>query len=173
MDSIKQPTIGARVLGLVLAAVCGGSSILGKGSAQDNTRVTAGFQLWKTSGCSDCHGAFADGMPADDDYPIGANLRTTKLDATALQQTIRCGRPGRGMPAFDAGSYTIRLCDGLPLGAAPDNLQPTPRVLSLEEIDTLVAYLQALIVGRGPITRKECLAYYEYAPDCEDYQEAK
>jgi hypothetical protein len=138
--------------------------------AQDNDKVIAGFHLWSTSGCSDCHGVFADGMPEDDDYPIGANLRTTRLDGAALQETIRCGRPGKGMPAFDPGSYLIRACNGFPLGAAPDNLQPRPRPLSLEEIDAVIGYLQARIIGRGPITREECMTHYDNLPDCEDYK---
>jgi hypothetical protein len=56
------------------------------------------------------------------------------------------------------------------LGAAPDNLQPTPRALSLDEIDALVAYLQARIVGHGKVTRAECLSYYGGKADCEDFK---
>ncbi len=63
-------------------------------SSQDGTRVTAGLATWKTAGCADCHGKFADGNPDDDDFPIGADLRTTRLDTAALRQTITCGRPG-------------------------------------------------------------------------------
>jgi hypothetical protein len=109
-------------------------------------------------------------MPEDDDYPIGANLRTTKLESIALKETIRCGRPGKGMPAFDPGSYTVRPCDGLPLGTPPDNLQPTPRPLSLEEIDAVIAYLQERIIGRGAITLEECMTHYDNAADCVDYK---
>jgi hypothetical protein len=109
-------------------------------------------------------------MPEDDDYPIGANLRTTKLESIALKETIRCGRPGKGMPAFDPGSYTVRPCDGLPLGVPPDNLQPTPRPLSLEEIDAVIAYLQERIIRRGAITLEECMTHYDNAADCVDYK---
>src|SRR5260370_20888190 len=80
---------------------------------------------------------------------MGANLRTTRLDAAGIRLTIRCGRPGTGMPSFDAGAYSVRACYGRPLGAAPDNLQPTPRTLSADEIDALITYLQERIVGRG------------------------
>jgi len=113
---------------------------------------------------------FADGMPEDDDYPVGANLRTTKLDGAALRETIRCGRPGRGMTAFDTGSYTLRACNDRALGDVPDNLQPTPRPLGLDEIDAIIAYLQARIIGRGPITHDECMMHYDNPPDCEDYK---
>jgi hypothetical protein len=41
--------------------------------------------------------------------------------------------------------------------------------LSPAEIDAVIAYLQARIIGRGRITKQECLAYYEDRPDeCDD-----
>jgi mono/diheme cytochrome c family protein len=128
------------------------------------------LELWKKSGCADCHGAFADGEKDRDEAPTGANLRTSRLDAAGLKQTIGCGRPGADMPSFDEGAYTVRPCGGRPLGAAPDNLYPAPSKLSPAEIDTLVVYLQARIVGRGRITRDECLSYYYDAlsSSCDD-----
>jgi hypothetical protein len=74
------------------------------------------------------------------------------------------------MPSFDGGAYTVRACNGRPLGATPDNLQPTPRTLSLDGIDALVAYLQARIVGHGKVTRAECLFYFEGKADCDDFK---
>jgi Cytochrome c len=139
--------------------------------AQSSDGVNAGLAMWKTAGCADCHGPFADGDREDDDFPIGANLRTSKLDAASLKMTIRCGRAGTGMPSFDEEAYTTRECYGRPQGIRPENLQPTPRTLTLDEIDAVIAYLQARIIGRGKITREECLSYYEDQPDtCEDYK---
>jgi hypothetical protein len=136
--------------------------------ARSQDKAKAGLEVWKSSGCADCHGPFADGNPEDGDFPIGANLRTARLDGAGLTETIRCGRPGTGMPSFDEGAYSVRACPGRPLGAKPDNLQPTPRNLSLSEIDAVVAYLQARIVGHRKITREECLTYYEGKEDCDD-----
>jgi mono/diheme cytochrome c family protein len=142
-----------------------------RASAQDSTRVTAGLATWKSAGCADCHGKFADGNPDDDDYPTGADLRTTRLDPAAVRQTITCGRPGTGMPSFDEGAYVVTSCYGQRTGARPDTLQPTPRMLSQQEIDDVVTYLQARIIGRGKITRDECLAYHEGQDDaCEDFK---
>ena len=139
--------------------------------AQDEATVKAGLQTWKTSGCADCHGPFADGNQEDDDYPAGPNLRTTRLDGGTLKLTISCGRPGTGMPSFDEGAYTVRTCYGRPLGDRPDNLQPTPRLLSAEEIDAVIAYLQARIIRHGKITLEECLYYYDNKLDwCEEYK---
>jgi mono/diheme cytochrome c family protein len=140
-------------------------------SSQDGTRATVGLATWKTAGCADCHGKFADGNPDDDDFPIGADLRTTRLDAEALRQTITCGRPGTGMPSFDEGAYVVRGCYGQRPGSRPGNLQPTPRMLSQEEIDDVIGYLQARIVGHGTVTREECLAYHDGQDDaCEDFK---
>ena len=41
--------------------------------------------------------------------------------------------------------------------------------LEVEQIDAVITYLQARIIGRGRITKQECLAYYEDRPDeCDD-----
>jgi len=140
--------------------------------AQNEDRVKVGVTTWRNSGCSDCHGAFADGEKQRDESPTGANLRTTRLDAAALKQTISCGRPGTGMPAFDEGAYKVRACNGQALGPPPSDLYPTPRALTPDEIDAVVTYLQARIVGKGrTITKQECLYYYADQPDwCDDYK---
>jgi hypothetical protein len=140
--------------------------------AQNDDRAKAGLEIWKTSGCPDCHGAFADGERERDEMPAGANLRTSRLDAAALKRTIGCGRPGTGMPSFDAGAYAVRACNEQPLGPAPDDLYPAPRTLSPEEIDTVMAYLQARVIGRGRITREDCGFYFYDDPSsrCDDYK---
>ena len=164
-NQARPSTVFAAALGVVIAIF---PCVL---QAQDSEKVSAGLWTWKTSGCADCHGPFADGERDDDDFPIGANLRTTRLDAGDLKATIRCGRAGRGMPAFEAGAYTIHSCYGRPLGSAPDNLEPSSRNLTADEIDAVIAYLQVRIIGRGRITRQECLAYYDDQPDaCEEYK---
>jgi mono/diheme cytochrome c family protein len=128
--------------------------------AQDEARVKAGLNAWKSAGCSECHGAFADGERERDEAPVGANLRSTRLDNAAITEVIRCGRPSTGMPRFDEGAYTQRGCYGQPTGAVPDALYPTPRMLSLQEIDTVVTYLRARAIGRRAVTPDECTYYY-------------
>ena len=165
---------GKRAYGAVAALVMLAAAIFACAtmtSAQSGDKAKAGLAIWKAAGCVDCHGPFADGDREDDDFPIGANLRRTKLDSTALKTTIRCGRIGTGMPAFEDGAYTTRECYGRVPGVRPENLQPTSRTLTSEEIDLVIAYLQARIIGRGKITREECLSYYDDQPDtCEDHK---
>ena len=130
------------------------------GLAQDDARVKAGLNAWKSSGCSECHGAFADGERERDEAPAGANLRSTRLDNAAITEVIRCGRPNTGMPRFDEGAYTQRGCYGQPTGAVPDALYPTPRMLSLPEIELVVTYLRARVIGKRAVTPEECAYYY-------------
>ncbi len=150
---------------LVLVAtvlVCGSAAF-----AQNEDKVKAGLALWRGSGCADCHGAFANGERQRDESPNGANLRTSRLDAEALKQTIGCGRPGAEMPAFGEDAFAARVCSG----QAGGDLYPAPRMLTGDEIDAVVAYLKARIVGRGAITKAECLAYYDDQPEwCQEYK---
>jgi mono/diheme cytochrome c family protein len=140
--------------------------------AQNGDRVRAGVATWRNSGCADCHGAFADGEKQRDEMPTGANLRTTKLDAAGLKETISCGRPGTGMPSFDEDAWRVRPCNGQPPGTPPGYLFPAPATLTQDEIEAVVAYLQARVIGKGPVTKEECLLYYTDDPGfCEDYKE--
>jgi mono/diheme cytochrome c family protein len=134
--------------------------------AQNEDRVKAGLELWKSSGCSDCHGSFANGEKDRDESPTGANLRTARLDAAALKKAISCGRVGAEMPAFIEDAGSAPACSGQGAGE-----YPAGRTLTSDEIDAVVAYLQARIVGHGRITKSECLAYYDNQEDmCVDYQ---
>jgi mono/diheme cytochrome c family protein len=160
----------ARVGGVILGAAIGVLANSAAAIAQDQDKVKAGLEAWKNSGCAECHGSFADGEKQRDEAPTGANLRTARLDTAALKLVISCGKPGgAGMPAFDEGAYKVRPCYGRPLGPPPDNLYPAGTTLTPDQIDAVIAYLQARIIGRGRITKEECLAYYSDRPDeCED-----
>jgi mono/diheme cytochrome c family protein len=130
--------------------------------AQNEDKVKAGLAAWRNSGCSDCHGAFANGEKERDESPNGADLRRARLNTEELKLAIRCGRPGTGMPSFEEGA---RGCAG-----GGGELYPAPAKLSPEQIDDVVAYLQARIIGKGKITKQECLLYYTDKPDwCDDY----
>ena len=156
----REPRSEARAAILTVAAIaltCATAAF-----AQSEDKVKAGVNAWRNSGCSDCHGAFANGEKERDELPTGANIRQSRLNAEELKLAIRCGRPGTGMPAFEEGAT------GCPGGGG--TLYPAPSKLSREEIDNVVAYLQARIQGKGKITKQECLLYYTDKPDwCDDY----
>jgi hypothetical protein len=65
----------------------------------------------------------------------------------ALTETISCGLPNTEMPAWLDGAYTQRPCYGLPAGPAPAGTTLTP-VLSADEVEALVNYLMAKMVGK-------------------------
>jgi mono/diheme cytochrome c family protein len=157
MRAIMQSTYRFASSAALLLALVAAPAL---GLAQDAARAKAGLEVWKSAGCADCHGAFADGDKQRDESPTGANLRTTKLDDAALTETIRCGRPNTGMPRFDEGSYMQRGCNGNATGPVPDGLYPTPRMLSADEIGALVVYLRTRVVGRRKVTPEECAEYY-------------
>jgi mono/diheme cytochrome c family protein len=155
-EVLSQRARGAAVVATIIALGC--SVAL----AQSGDKVKAGLEVWKSSGCSDCHGAFANGEKDRDEAPTGADLRTARLDAAALKKVISCGKPGAEMPAFDEKAA---MCSG---GVG---LYPTPRTLTSDEIDAVVTYLQARVVGKGRITKTECLAYYDGQEDmCGEFQ---
>src|ERR1700674_2580095 len=106
--------VRAAILCVALAALTHASGAL----AQNEDKVKAGVALWRGSGCSDCHGAFANGEKERDESPTGANLRRTRLNAEELKVVIRCGRPGSEMPSFEEGA------SGCPGGGG--NLYPAP-----------------------------------------------
>jgi hypothetical protein len=165
-----QLELGALVFGAILAVTIGVITTSTASLAQDSDKVKAGLEVWKKSGCAECHGAFANGEKERDESPSGANLRTAKLDVDALKLVISCGRPGgAGMPAFVEGAYRTQTCYGRPLGAPPDDLYPSGVSLKPDEIDAVIAYLQARVIGHGRITKQECEAYYADRPDeCDD-----
>jgi mono/diheme cytochrome c family protein len=152
--------LGARGLGTAIIAIALTYSAVV--FAQSEDKVKAGLAAWRNSGCADCHGAFANGEKERDESPTGADLRRARLNADELKLAIRCGRPGTGMPSFEDGA------SGCPAGGG--DLYPAPAKLTREEIDNVVSYLQARIVGKGKVTKQECLLYYTDKPDwCDDY----
>jgi mono/diheme cytochrome c family protein len=126
--------------------------------------VAEGMRLFRQKGdCQACHGWAADGRKMDTQMPDGANLRTTRLTRDLLVFAIKCGRPGKGMPAFDRLAYTdgrcndIRLADlkrlGLQLFDPAATLQP-------REVEMLADFLFAKVIGKGPMDRATCIEYW-------------
>ena len=130
----------------------------------DAENVAEGMRIYRQKGdCQACHGWAADGRKMDSQMPDGANLRTTRLNRDALATAIKCGRPGKGMPAFDRLAYSDGRCYdmqqadlkrlGLQLPDAPATLQP-------REIDLLLDFLFAKVIGKGPMDRAMCIEYW-------------
>lgn len=146
---------------LLLALVSTGSA--SPQAAPDPEAVATGMSIFRQKGdCQACHGWAADGRKMDTQMPDGANLRTTRLDRDKLIIAIKCGVPGKGMPAFDRLAYTDGRCYGMTkatltkLGGLPDpaaTLQP-------REIEAVTDFLLAKVVGKGPMDRAACIEYF-------------
>jgi mono/diheme cytochrome c family protein len=114
--------------------------------AQDAARLAVGEAAWNKAACLQCHGSAGEGGSGGE-FPAGPSLRTTQLNRVLLVDTIRCGRPGTQMPAWLDGAYAEISCYGLPKGPPPAGLELTP-VLSADEVDALVDYMMAKMVGK-------------------------
>jgi hypothetical protein len=154
------------IAGLLLTAITFASGA----SAQDFERGRRIFL--EKADCAYCHGWAGDGAGQGQSPGGAANLRRSLLAREALITVISCGVPGTAMPHFDEGAYTDTRCYGVTEAELGSRTPPFPPSTTLvkREIDVLIDYLQAKIIGRGPITRAECLENFgERARSCNDY----
>jgi hypothetical protein len=123
-----------------------------------------GIRLFtQKANCQACHGWSGDGRKMDNQMPDGANLRESKLDREAVILTIKCGRPGRNMPAFDKLAYSDGRCYGMTQADLKKNnleLFDPAATLQPREIETLTDFLFAKVIGKGPMDRKKCVDYW-------------
>ena len=132
-------------------------------SAQDADAVL-GRQVWQSlANCRECHGWAANGQQELPQQPQGANLRETSLTPADMAEVIRCGRPATEMPYF-GGNATWGpngKCYGMTRAeAGPMMPIKADSSLSDRQISSVVAYIFASLVGKGPITREECDAFF-------------
>jgi hypothetical protein len=127
--------------------------------AQD---VEEGFRVWKDkAGCPLCHGWAGDGLASGFHNQGGLPLRKTQLTRDQIRMTLQCGRPGTAMPHFDRFAYTDKRCYGM---TAKDlgNLEPDRATTTLQpwEMDAVADYVATKVKGAGPVTRKQCIAFF-------------
>ena len=163
----SNPALYALLPGVLLAAIAVlslGASAAPRAQAEPAAEdVAAGLRIYRQKAdCQACHGWAADGRKMDSQMPDGANLRATKLDRAKLITAIKCGIPGKGMPAFDRLAYSDGRCYGMKqadlqkLGALPDpaaTLQP-------REVEQVADFLFAKVVGKGPMNRAACIEFW-------------
>jgi mono/diheme cytochrome c family protein len=126
--------------------------------------------------CQYCHGWAGDGAGQGQSPGGAANLRKSQLDRATLIVVIGCGVPGTAMPHFDEDAYTDKRCYGQTEADLGDRTPPLPPSTTLpkRDIEVLADYLLAKIIGRGPITREECLENFgERGRSCNDYPAAR
>ena len=95
--------------------------------------------------------------------PDGANLRVSTLDRDQLIFVIKCGLPGRDMPAFDRLSYTDDRCLGrtrADLGRMGLKLPDPATTLQSREIERVADFLLTKVVGQGEMDRAKCVDFW-------------
>ncbi len=146
------------------AAILAALMSVGVARAQSPDDIAAGMSLFMQKGnCQACHGWAGDGRKMDAQMPDGVNLREIPTDRSRVIQTIKCGRPGTGMPAFDRLAYRDGRCSGLKeadLRARNLDLADPPATLQPNEVDLLTSFLFAKVIGKGPMTRAQCAEYW-------------
>jgi len=162
--------IAFPLIGLAVAVV---AQFIPAAHAQtaDASDVAEGMRLYLQKGdCQSCHGWAGDGRKMDSQMPDGSNLRETRLNRERLAQTIKCGRPGTGMPAFDKFAYTDGRC-GLKAADLKTPMTDPPATFQPREIDLVVAFLMEKVVGKGPMDRAKCVAYWGSEVDaCKEFK---
>jgi len=132
--------------------------------APDAADVAEGMRLFRQKGnCQACHGWAGDGRKTDNQMPDGANLREIALNRDDLIVAIKCGRPGRGMPAFDKFAYSDGRCYGMKradLKSRELSMPDPPATLQPREIELLADFLFAKVIGKGSMDRVKCIEYW-------------
>jgi mono/diheme cytochrome c family protein len=146
----------AAVLALAIGLVAG----TGKpAQAQD---VARGKQLYEQkAGCGYCHGWAGDGQGDPRSEGGAPSLRMSELTLEQVAEVIQCGRPGTGMPHHDRFAYTDKRCydaTAEDLGA----MKParSDQTLQKAEIMAIAEYVKAKIIGKGPVTREQCIEFF-------------
>ncbi len=129
-------------------------------SAEEQRVIAQGKDIFKTKAtCQFCHKWDASG-----DQGYGGNalsLRATKLGPAQIAETVKCGRPGTGMPYHDPLAYTDKRCYGVTREQLGNAMPPEPNAfLNDDEINAVVKYLFAKDVGRGPSTYQDCVEFW-------------
>ena len=143
------------------AAVLFLSVSAGSAQAADPSNIAEGGRLFRQK--ANCHDWAGDGCKMDDQTPDGANLRESKLNRQDIVMTIKCGRPGTGMPAFDKFAYSDGRCYGLKQSDLRASGQRTPdpaATLQPREVDSIVDFLSAKVVNQGPMIHAKCVEFW-------------
>ena len=156
--------VSSAVLVAGFAGAWGFSTLRAQEAAPAPEDIAAGLRIYRQKAdCQSCHGWAADGKKMDSQMPDGANLRTTKLDRAKLIIAIKCGVPGKMMPAFDKFAYTDGRCYNLKqadLQRMNATLPDPPATLQNREIEQLADFLFAKVVGKGPMDRAKCIEFW-------------
>lgn len=164
-----------------IAAVIAGAAFAWSASpraqaAPDPQDVAEGMTIYRTKAdCQTCHGWAADGRKMDTQMPDAPSLRISRLGRAGIIYAIKCGRPGRGMPAFDRQAYKDPArCNGTTLADLQKNgqsLTDPPATLQPREIEMIADFLFDKVIGKGPMDHAKCVEYWgEDVDACKEFK---
>ena len=170
-------TAAAMVLAVALAT---GASAPVRAQAQapaaDPEDIAEGMRIYRTKAdCQTCHGWAGDGRKMDTQMPDAPNLRQSRLGRAGIIYAIKCGRPGRGMPAFDRLAYTdaARCNNTTKADLARNSLELVDPAAPLQprEIEMLADFLFAKVIGKGAMDHAKCVEYWGEDTDvCREFK---
>ena len=142
-------------------------------TAQDEAQLRRGKLTFANKAtCPYCHGWAGDGQ-GEPRSERGPSLRATELTPGQIREVVQCGRPGTNMPYHDKFAYTDDRCYGLTKEDLGNDDMPNLafNTLQAREIDAVIAYLVAKVLGRAEITLEECIDFWgEGAKVCDAYR---
>jgi mono/diheme cytochrome c family protein len=133
----------------------------GTANAAQNS-LEAGQAIYKRANCVGCHKWHGDGGGGYGGAAL--SLRKTELEKLQIMETVKCGRPGTGMPYFSRDSYPS---DGAPqcYGLTSEDLETmhvaqAGAFLRPEEIEAVADYVISSIKGKGDPNLADCVAFF-------------
>ena len=169
MTPVMRTTLPWIVRALLLSALFAAA---GRAQAPPAADVADGMRLYLQKGdCQSCHGWAADGRKMDSQMPDAPSLRETRLDRARLIQTIKCGRPGTGMPAFDKFAYSDGRCYGMKQADLKSPMPDPAATFQPREIELVTDFLFTKVVGKGPMDHAKCIEYWGSEVDaCREFK---
>jgi len=154
-----QPGMLAIATIAIFCAASAGAAHAQTMSAEEARTIEFGKGIFKEkANCQYCHKWDASG---DTGYGgIALSLRKTALTREQLTDVVKCGRPLTGMPYHDRLSYTDKRCYGATREELGKDAPPMGEFLSAREIDAVVKYLFAKVIGHGPSTYEDCVDFW-------------
>jgi hypothetical protein len=146
--------------------------ISGTVNAAENS-LKSGQAIYKRANCVGCHKWHGDGGGGYGGAAL--SLRKTELEKPQIMETVKCGRPGTGMPYFSHDSYPS---DSAPqcYGLTSNDLETMHVVqasvfLRPEEIEAVADYVISNIKGKGDPNLADCVAFFgDESKACDVYK---
>ena len=129
-------------------------------AAQNSPEV--GQAIYKRANCVGCHKWHGDGGGGYGGAAL--SLRQTELEKLQIMETVKCGRPGTGMPYFSRDSYpsdSAPQCYGLTSKDLETmHVAQAGVFLGPEEIEAVADYVISAIKGKGDPNLADCVAFF-------------